>query len=187
MTTDDLAAHYFEMVRAEFERYKLLADRAIAQVSDEQLFVTLDRESNSLAITMKHVAGNLRSRWTEFLTTDGEKPDRDRDTEFETGTLTTREAVVRYWETGWQALFASLSALKPADIEKRVTIRGEPHTVTQAANRSLAHTAYHVGQIVFLAKHLRSEQWKTLTIPRKGSREFNERMALRTQNAGRRT
>jgi hypothetical protein len=187
MTTDDLAAHYFETVRFEFERYKSLADRAVAQVSDDDLFVTLDAESNSLALIMKHVAGNLRSRWTDFLTTDGEKPDRDRDSEFETGTLTTRDAVVRHWETGWGALFASLSALKPADIEKTVTIRGEPHTVTQAAARSLAHTAYHVGQIVFLAKHLRSEQWKTLTIPRKGSREFNDRMALRTQDAERRT
>ncbi len=177
MTTDDLAAHYLDNVRAEFERYKTLADKAIAQVSDEELFVALDAESNSVAIIMKHVAGNLRSRWTDFLTSDGEKPDRHRDDEFESGALTTRDAVVQHWEKGWVALFGSLAALTPADIAKTVTIRGEPHSVTQATNRSLAHTAYHVGQIVFLAKHLRSTQWKTLSIPRKGSKEYNERMA----------
>ncbi len=185
MTTDDLAAHYLDNVRAEFERYKSLADKAISQVSDEELFVTLDPESNSVAVVMKHVAGNLRSRWTDFLTSDGEKPDRNRDEEFETGALTTRDGVLRHWETGWRALFGSLAALRPADVAKTVTIRGEPHTVTQAANRSLAHTAYHVGQIVFLAKHLRSEEWKTLSIPRKGSREFNERMARKAGSGGR--
>ncbi len=179
MTTDDLAAHYLDNVRAEFERYKTLADKAIAQVNDEELFVTLDRESNSLAIVMKHIAGNLRSRWTDFLTSDGEKPDRNRDAEFESGELATRPAVLQHWEAGWGALRTALAALRPSDITKTVTIRGEPHTVTQAANRSLAHTAYHVGQIVFIAKHLRSGEWKTLSIPRKGSKEFSEMMARR--------
>ncbi len=185
MTTDDLAADYLAHLRAEFERYKTLADKAIAQVSDEELFTTIDPESNSLAIIMKHVGGNLRSRWTGFLTSDGEKPDRDRDAEFETGQLKTRQAVLEQWEAGWRALAGALAALQPADFGKTVTIRGEPHTVTQAANRSLAHTASHVGQIVFLAKHLCSGEWKTLSIPKRGSKAFNERMAKKSTAGGR--
>jgi len=159
-----------------FHQYKRLAERAIEQVPDEQLTAALDSEMNSIAVLVKHMAGNMRSRWTDFLTTDGEKPDRNRDQEFEVAMGTTRKEALSTWEAGWKILFDTLTALKPEDVMRTVTIRGEPHTVLQALNRALAHMAQHTGQIVFLAKHFKSTQWKTLSVPRGESKEFEARM-----------
>jgi uncharacterized damage-inducible protein DinB len=151
--------------------YKQLAERAMAQCPDAGLFAALDSESNSIAVVVKHLTGNMRSRWTDFLTTDGEKPDRDRDTEFESPPAS-RADLLALWEQGWQRLFAALEPLSDADLTKTVAIRGEPHSVMQAINRQMAHYAYHVGQIVCLAKHFGSDEWKALTIPRGRSRAF---------------
>ena len=167
------AKAYLDESFRTFRGYKRMADAALAQVSNEEFFRLLDPESNSLAIVVKHVGGNLRSRWTDFLTTDGEKPDRDRDREFELLPGDTREDLMRRWEHGWEQTFANLQSLKPEDVLRTVTIRAEPHTVVQAVNRSVAHVAYHVGQIVLVAKHLRGSEWKTLSIPRGKSAEFN--------------
>jgi Protein of unknown function (DUF1572) len=158
-----------------FRYYKTLAERAMAQVSDEQLFSTLDDESNSIAIVVKHMAGNMRSRWTNFLTTDGEKPDRLRDVEF-VDPPATREALLALWEEGWECMFRALEPLIDADLARTVTIRGEAHSVMQAINRQLAHYPYHCGQIVLLAKHLNCAGWKSLTVPRGKSEEFNARV-----------
>jgi len=155
--------------------YKSLADRAMAQVTDEQLTATLDGEMNSIAIVVKHMAGNMRSRWTDFLTTDGEKPDRDRDTEF-TDPPQTRDALLALWELGWSCLFGALEPMTEADLARTVTIRGEAHSVMQAINRQLAHYPYHIGQIVALAKHFQSHAWKSLSVPRGKSGEFNRRV-----------
>lgn len=165
-----------------FRSYKRLAERALEQVSDDEFFLQIDEESNSLAVMVKHIAGNQRSRWRDFLTSDGEKPDRHRDTEFEL-IDDTRESLKAFWETGWTTLFDALESLTPEDLEKTVTIRGEPHTVVEAINRQLMHYAYHIGQIVFLAKHLRASGWKTLSVPRNRSAEFNKFLAER-QAAG---
>ena len=170
---EEIATHYLEEVRRQFRGHKRLAEGAIAQLKDEELFIALDSESNSIAILVKHLAGNMRSRFTDFLTTDGEKPDRDRDREFEMNSATTRSDVLKWWEEGWARVFAAVDALKPEDIMRTVTIRGEPHSVLQAINRQVAHYAQHTGQIVFLAKHLRSSDWKTLSVPRGQSKEFN--------------
>src|SRR6202158_3683944 len=151
----DMASHYLDEVRRQFRGHKRLAEGAIAQLKDEELFVALDPESNSIAIVVKHLAGNMRSRFTDFLTTDLEKPDRNRDQEFEVGTAD-RAALLKSWEQGWKAVFDTLDGLKPEDVERTVTIRSEPHTVLQALNRALAHLAMHVGQIVYLAKYFRS-------------------------------
>ncbi|HTH50486.1 MAG TPA: DUF1572 family protein [Pyrinomonadaceae bacterium] len=156
-----------------FRNAKKLAQRAIEQVSDEEFFVQIDAESNSIAIIVKHIAGNLYSRWRDFLTTDGEKPDRNRDSEFEL-TSASRESVMQFWESGWQTLFDNIEPLTPQDFEKTVTIRGEPHTIVEAINRQLTHYAMHVGQIVFLAKHLKASDWKTLSVPRNRSQQYNE-------------
>ena len=145
----------------------------MAQLKDEEFFVTLDDESNSVAVIMKHMAGNMISRWTDFLTSDGEKPDRNRDMEFVIEPSTTKDEVVAYWNRGWQCVFDALEPLHPEDCEKTVTIRGETHTIVQALNRQLMHYAYHIGQIVFLAKHFRSAQWTSLSIPRNRSAQFN--------------
>jgi Protein of unknown function (DUF1572) len=150
----------------------------MAQLRDEEFFVTLDPEANSVAILVKHLAGNMRSRFTDFLTSDGEKPDRFRDQEFEVTAATTRADVLKWWEGGWNSVFAALDGLKPEDVMRTVTIRGEPHTVLQAINRQIAHYAQHIGQIVFLAKHLRSSEWKTLSIPRGKSEEFKAHKAM---------
>jgi Protein of unknown function (DUF1572) len=171
----ELTQHYLEEVRRQFRGYKRLGEGAIGQLKDEELFVALDPESNSVAVIVKHLAGNMRSRSTDFLTTDGEKPDRDRDQEFELSLETTRAGVMRWWESGWSCVVSAVEALRPEDVERTVTIRGEPHTVLQAINRQVAHYAYHVGQIVFLAKHLRSKDWKSLSIPRGQSEEFNRK------------
>jgi hypothetical protein len=170
----ELASHYLEEARRQMRGNKRLAEGAIAQLTDEELFVTLDPESNSVAIIVKHLAGNMRSRFTDFLTSDGEKPDRFRDREFELTANSTRADVMKWWDEGWATVLATLESLKPEDVMRTVTIRGEPHTVLQAINRQLAHYAGHIGQIVFLAKHLKSEQWRTLSIPRGKSEEFKK-------------
>lgn len=162
-----------------FRKLKSQADRALAQVRGDELFLQLDEESNSLAVIMKHIAGNMRSRWTDFLTSDGEKPDRHRDVEFEILENEGRDEIFRQWERGWHSLFGALEPLSAEDLEKTVTIRAEPHTVPQAIFRQLAHYAEHVGQIVFLAKHLRSREWQTLSIPRGKSGEILAKMKRR--------
>lgn len=171
----DAAAHYLEEIRRQFRGYKRLGEGAIAQLKDEELFHALDAEANSVAVIIKHLAGNMRSRFSDFLTSDGEKPDRHRDQEFELNSTPTREELMRWWEDGWSHVFAAIALLRPEDVMRKVPIRGEPHTVLQAFNRQLAHYAYHIGQIVFLAKHARSRDWKSLSIPRGQSEEFNRR------------
>ncbi|HTW66953.1 MAG TPA: DUF1572 domain-containing protein [Bryobacteraceae bacterium] len=166
---------YVEDSIAIFRYYKKLAERAIEQVSDEQLLAVLDGEMNSIALIVKHMAGNMRSRWTDFLTSDGEKPDRDRDAEF-SAPPATREAVILMWDEGWQCLLGTLESLSDTDLGRTITIRGEAHSVMQAINRQVAHYSYHCGQIVFLAKHLADDRWKTLSIPRGNSSEFNRRV-----------
>jgi hypothetical protein len=167
---------YVEDSVALFQYYKNLAERAMDQVTDEQLYATLDGEANSIAIVVKHIAGNMRSRWTDFLTTDGEKPDRDRDGEF-VNAPPTREALLQLWEDGWSRVFRALEPLSDSDLGRTVTIRGEAHSVMQAINRQMAHYANHVGQIVLLAKHFAQDRWQSLTVPRNRSTEFNRRVA----------
>ena len=172
--TLDLAAHYLDEARRQMRGHKRMGEGAMAQLRDEDFFVTLDPESNSVAILVKHLAGNMRSRFTDFLTSDGEKPDRFRDQEFELNSATTRADVMKWWEEGWSRVFAAIDALKPEDVTRTVTIRGEPHTVLQAINRQIAHYAQHIGQMVFLAKHLRASDWKTLSIPRGRSEDYKK-------------
>jgi hypothetical protein len=167
-----LARHYLDEIARQLRGYKRMGEGALMQLRDEDLLVTLDPESNSIAMLVKHLAGNMRSRFTDFLTTDGEKPDRFRDQEFLVDANTTREQVMAWWEQGWNYVFATVEELRPADIMHTVYIRQEPHTVLQALNRALAHYAQHVGQIVFLAKHLRSAEWHTLSVPRGKSEEY---------------
>jgi len=167
---------YIEDALAVFRYYKKLAERAMEQVPDEHLFTVLDPEANSIAIIVKHVTGNMRSRWTDFLTTDGEKPDRNRDGEF-VDPPATREALMADWEDGWARVFAALEPLTDADLGRTVTIRGEPHSVMQAVNRQLAHYPHHVGQIVLLAKHFACDHWQSLSVPRNKSAEFNRKVA----------
>jgi hypothetical protein len=169
-----LSDDYLKDALSSFRAYKKLADKAIEQAQDHELFIALDEESNSIAVVMKHMAGNMFSRWTDFLTTDGEKPDRHRDLEFVIADNTSRADVLAYWEGGWECVFAAIEPLTPTDFDKTVTIRGEVHTIVQAINRQMAHYAYHVGQIVFLAKHFRSAEWKSLSIPRNKSAQFNQ-------------
>ncbi|MEA2204434.1 MAG: hypothetical protein QOE77_1210 [Blastocatellia bacterium] len=176
---ETLAQHYLDDAIASFRAYKKLAEKALAQLKDEDYFVTLDAESNSVAVIMKHIAGNMFSRWTDFLTTDGEKPNRQRDLEFVIEPATTKDDVRAYWEKGWQCLFNAIEPLQPADFEKTVMIRGEEHTILQAINRQLMHYAQHIGQMVFLAKHLRSADWQSLSIPRNRSAEFNSSLAAK--------
>jgi hypothetical protein len=168
----DLASYYLEEIKRQFRGHQRMGERALAQLEEKDFFVTLDPESNSVAALVKHIAGNARSRFTDFLTSDGEKPDRFRDQEFEISEKTTREEVMLWWEQAWSSVFSALNELKPEDVLRTVTIRQEPHSVMQALNRSLAHYAQHIGQIVFLAKHLRSGQWQTLSIPRGKSEEY---------------
>lgn len=162
-----------------FHYYKKLGERAMAQCPDNELFTTLDAESNSIAIIVKHLAGNMRSRWMDFLTTDGEKPDRNRDTEFEDAPKT-RAALMELWERGWEYVFDALEPLAEADLTRTITIRTEPHSVMQAINRQVAHYAHHVGQVVFLAKHLTAKatgKWESLSVPRGKSTEINAKVA----------
>jgi len=170
----DPATHYIDEARRQMRGYKRMGEGAMTQLRDEDFFVTLDPESNSVAILVKHLAGNMRSRFSDFLTSDGEKPDRFRDHEFELTEATTRAEVMKWWDEGWGCVLGAIEALKPEDVMRTVTIRGEPHTVLQAINRQIAHYSAHIGQIVFLAKHLRSSEWKTLSIPRGKSEEFKK-------------
>lgn len=158
-----------------FRYYKKLAERAMAQVTDEQLLTVLDAEMNSIAVIVKHMAGNMRSRWMDFLTSDGEKPDRNRDTEF-SDPPATREGLQAMWEEGWRCLFTALEPLSDQDMQRTVTIRGEAHSVMQAINRQVAHYSYHCGQIVLLAKHFKHNEWQSLSVPRRQSSEFNRRV-----------
>lgn len=174
----ELTTSYLRDSLSLFRYYKHLTERALEQVTDEQLFAVLDGEMNSLAIIVKHLAGNMRSRWADFLVSDGEKPDRQRDTEFENPPAT-RAGLMKLWEDGWAYVFTALEPLSDADIDRTVMIRGEPHSVMQAINRQIAHYAYHCGQIVFLAKHLQAKQWKSLSVPRGKSEEFNQRVVAK--------
>ena len=174
----ELTTSYLRDSLSLFRNYKTLTERAMAQVTDEQLFAVLDGEMNCIAIIVKHMAGNMRSRWMDFLTSDGEKADRKRDTEFENPPKT-RAALMTLWEDGWNNVFNALEPLSDVDLDRTVGIRGEPHSVMQAVNRQIAHYAYHCGQIVFLAKHLQATQWKPLTVPRGKSEEFNQRVAAK--------
>lgn len=173
MSSESIVQNYFDDALSSLRAYKKLAEKAIAQLKDEEFFITLDEEANSVAVIMKHMAGNMLSRWTDFLTSDGEKPNRNRDMEFVIEPDTGKDDVLAYWERGWECVFGALEPLRPEDFEKRITIRGEEHTIVQAINRQLMHYSYHIGQIVFLAKHFRSADWRSLTIPRNRSADFN--------------
>ncbi len=178
----DISKHYLENALAEFRQLKKLGDRALEQIDGSQFLVALDRESNSIAVIVKHLAGNLRSRWEDFLTSDGEKPDRHRDQEFIIDENTTRAQVMQWWENGWQYVFHAIEGLQPEDVMLTVMIRHEPHTVVQAINRQLTHYASHIGQIVFLAKHLKSSEWNTLSVPRGMSEKINQLMIEKMKN-----
>jgi len=171
----EFTTSYLKDALGVFRYYKRLGESALAQCPYDKLFVEIDSESNSVAIIVKHLAGNMRSRWTNFLTSDGEKPDRQRDSEFETPSKT-RQEILTMWESGWKLLFDALSPLTDADLERTITIRSEPHSVMQAVNRQIAHYAYHVGQIVYLSRHFARDEWKSLSIPKKKSAEVNARM-----------
>jgi hypothetical protein len=173
----EFSTSYVADSTALFQYYQGLGERAMQQLSNAELFRTLDSEGNSVAVIVKHIAGNMRSRWTDFLTTDGEKPDRNRDTEFEADASNSREELMRRWEAGWKILFDALTPLSDEQLATKVLIRSEPHSVMQAINRQIAHYAYHVGQIVFLAKHFRGSEWNTLTVPRGKSVEFTKAVA----------
>ena len=168
----------------ELQKIKKLADKSIEQLSDDQLHVTIDPEANSVAILMRHMAGNMRSRWIDFLNSDGEKPTRMRDREFEDPGQT-RADLLAEWEHGWQCVFDALTPLTDADLQRTVMIRSEPHTVYKAISRQVAHYAGHAYQILFLAKHLQGSKWKTLSIPRGQSEEFNRRMLAKLKTESR--
>lgn len=164
---EEALKHYLENAINEYRLLKRQGERAIEQLDDTQLLVAIDPESNSIAIIVKHLAGNMRSRWVDFLTSDGEKPDRNRDQEFVIDDSIGRAEVMQWWEQGWGYVFAALESLTPGDLMRTVMIRGEAHTVIQAIERQMTHYAAHVGQIIFLAKHLKSSEWKTLSVPRR--------------------
>jgi len=167
---------YLEDSLSLFRHYKKTAGAAMEQVTDEQLVAVLDPEMNCIAAIVKHMAGNMRSRWTDFLTSAGEKPDRDRDSEF-AEPPSGRNDLMKHWESGWNCLFSALEPLRPADLSRTITIRGEAHSVMQAINRQVAHYAYHCGQIVFLAKHFQHLRWKSLSTPRGQSAKYNRQVA----------
>src|SRR5438128_4058077 len=176
MTNQSIGEHYLDDALFTFRYYKQLAERAFAQINDEDFFRIIDDESNSIAVNMKHMAGNMLSRWTDFLTTDGEKPERDRDMEFVMLPETTKEDMLAHWENGWERVFDAIRTLTPDDLMRIVTIRGQDHTVVQAINRQLAHYAYHVGQIVYLAKHFKSSEWQSLSVPKNKSAELRAKL-----------
>jgi uncharacterized damage-inducible protein DinB len=176
---NELGQHYLDDALKWFRYYKQLAERAIAQISDQDFFRTIDEGSNSIAVNIKHIAGNMISRWTDFLTTDGEKPERNRDLEFVMLPETTQEEMLTYWERGWKVTFEAIEPLTADDLLRTVIIRGQDHTVVQAINRQLAHYAYHVGQIVYLAKHFKSSEWRSLSVPKNKSAEFNAQLQNR--------
>ena len=183
MDERSIGGRFLEDALYEFRKSRRLAEKAMTQVSDEEYFATLDPEANSIAILVKHMTGNMRSRWTDFLTEDGEKPDRNRDAEFVIGPEDTREALSTRWEACWKLVNDAVGSLNETDLDRTVMIRGEPHSVLQAINRQLTHYAYHAGQIVLLAKHFRSENWKTLSIARGASDAYNAEMARRRPKA----
>jgi uncharacterized damage-inducible protein DinB len=182
-TPNDVARNYLETVLATFRKQKALAEKAFEQLEPEQFHISLDAESNSLAVIIKHMSGNMRSRWKDFLTSDGEKPYRDRDSEFATGTETLEE-LLKLWEAGWFEVFHTLESLTGEDLLKTITIRSQPHTVLQAIERQVDHYAYHVGQIVFLAKHLQSDKWQTLSVARGQSGAFNQELMRKAESQG---
>jgi hypothetical protein len=177
----DLGTLYFDEVFRSLRGHKRLADGAIAQLNDEQFFALPDPDSNSVAIIVKHMAGNMRSRFTDFLTSDGEKPDRNRDREFVMHDDAKRQEVLASWERSWQIVFEAINSLHTDDLERTVTIRGEPHSVLQALNRAVAHYAYHTGQIAFVAKRWKGAEWKSLSVPKGESEQFNARMLEKFQ------
>jgi len=179
----DLGAMYLDDAFRSLRGIKRQADAAMEQLSDEQFFATLDAESNSVAILVKHMAGNLRSRFTDFLTSDGEKPDRNRDQEFIVASDASREEIMATWEKYWQLLLDTVHGLSPDDLGRTITIRCEPHTVLQAINRQVAHSALHIGQIIFLAKHWKGAEWKTLSIPRGQSEGVNVAFAAKFKSS----
>jgi len=169
----EIIQNYHSDAVQSFRNYKKLAERAMEQVSDEEFFTAIDDEANSIAVLVKHIAGNLISRWTDFLTADGEKATRNRDAEFEI-IADTRESLMEFWEQGWQTLFENIEPLTVDDFSRTVTIRSEPHTIVKAINRQLTHYSYHIGQIVLLSKHFKSADWRSLTVPKNRSAEFNK-------------
>lgn len=185
MSEEAIGAAYLADVLRNFRGYKKLAEEALGQISDEEIFRLLDPDANSVAILIKHMSGNMRSRWTDFLTSDGEKPDRHRDREFEIDPATTRAEVMHWWEGGWRCVFDAVTPLRPSDLLRIVTIAGREHTVLQAISRQLLHYAGHVNQIVLLAKHFRGPEWKSLSIPKGQSetfaRQFEQKHAARSQ------
>jgi hypothetical protein len=172
----EIGALYIDEAFRSLRGHKRLADDSIAQLSDEKFFAVLDAESNSVAVIVKHMAGNMRSRFTDFLTSDGEKPDRNRDQEFIIAADAARAEILAAWERGWHLVFEALNGISPEDLQRTVTIRGEPHTVLQAINRQAAHSAYHVGQIAYLARHWKGAEWKTLSVPKGQSEQFNAKL-----------
>ncbi|PWT90016.1 MAG: hypothetical protein C5B55_10345 [Blastocatellia bacterium] len=180
-----IARDYLNDALSSFRAYRKLAEKAVEQLKDQELFITLDEEGNSVAVIMKHMAGNMISRWTDFLTSDGEKPDRHRDMEFVIEPDTTKQDVMAYWQRGWECVFGALEPLTLEDFDKKILIRGEAHSIVQAINRQMAHYAYHIGQIVFLAKHFRSSEWNSLSIPKNKSAEFNSFLSTSSRTADR--
>jgi hypothetical protein len=174
--SDKVLLNYQQDAIQSFRNYKKLAERAFEQVDDDEFFKTIDDEANSIAVIVKHISGNLVSRWSDFLTTDGEKPTRNRDSEFEK-TQDSRDSLMKLWHRGWQTLFDNLEPLTVSDFSKTVSIRGQEHTIVEAINRQLTHYAYHIGQIVLLAKHFKSSGWQTLSIPKNRSSDFNQFLA----------
>lgn len=174
---ESFGRNYLDDALANFRDYKRLAERALEQVKDEEFFTTLDEEANSIGVVIKHMAGNMISRWTDFLDSDGEKPDRNRDMEFVLEPDMTRADLISLWERGWAKLFEAIEPLRPEDLARTVHIRGKAHTVVEAINRQLTHYAYHTGQLVLLAKHMRSVEWRSLSIPRNRSAQFNAYLA----------
>ncbi len=174
--SDEIIANYHSDAVQSFRNYKKMAERAIEQESDTEFFALIDDEANSIAVIAKHIAGNLNSRWRDFLTSDGEKDDRNRDTEFDL-IDDTRESLMQFWERGWQTLFDAIEPMTVDDFTRTVPIRGEPHTIVEAINRQLTHYSYHIGQIVLLAKHFKSTDWKALSVPKNRSAEFNQFLA----------
>jgi hypothetical protein len=185
MSQENIGVEYLANALRSFRSYKKLAEEAFAQISDEDIFRLIDPDANSIAMLVKHMAGNMRSRWTNFLTTDGEKPDRHRDQEFEIDPNATRADVIEWWERGWQCVFQAVTPLKAEDLNRKVFIAGREHTVLQAITRQLLHYAGHVNQIVLLAKHFRGAEWKSLSIPKGQSetyaRQFEQQHAARSE------
>ncbi len=171
----NMPTNFLENAISIFESYKLMGEKAMAQLADEKLFWQFNAESNSIAMIAQHLNGNMLSRWTDFLTTDGEKDSRNRDAEFET-VIKTKEELLQKWNEGWACMFATLKSLNENDLDKIVFIRSKAHTVNEAISRQLAHYSYHVGQLVFVAKMIANEQWKTLSIAKNESKKFNDEM-----------